>query len=115
MNLYKSSVRPHLEYASSVWSTVYKDMIAIKNVQRRVTKLIKSISHLLYNDRLRVPGLPTLEYRRERADGIQVYKILHNIDKVDKRELFTLSEYTATRGHSLKLFKRLSRLKKLCK
>ena len=37
--------------------------------------------------------------------------ILHNIDKVDKNKLFTLSEYTSTHGHSLKLFKRRSRLK----
>ena len=86
MNLYKSLVRPHLEYASSEWSTVYKkDRIAIENVQRRATKLVKSISHLPYNDRLRV--LPTLEYRRERADVTKVYKILHNIDNVDKSKL----------------------------
>ena len=107
-----SLVRPHLEYASSVWSPVYKkDRIAIENVQRRATKLVKSISHLPYNDRLRVLGLPTLKYRRERADVTQVYKILHSIDKVDKSKLFTLSEYTATRGHSLKFFKHRSRLK----
>ena len=56
-------------------------------------------------------GLPSLEYRRERADVIQVYKILHDMDKVDKNKLFTLSEYTSIRGHSLKLFKRRSRLK----
>ena len=60
--------------------------------------------------RLRDLGLPNLEYRRERADVIQVYKILHEVDKVDKSKLFFMSEYTATRGHSLKLFKRRSRL-----
>ena len=34
---------------------------------------------------------------------IQVYKILHGIDNTDKNKLFTISTYTATRGHSLKL------------
>ena len=43
-----------------------------------------------------------LEYRRERADIIQVYKILHNIDKVDKK-LFQMTSYTSNRGQSLKL------------
>ena len=51
-----------------------------------------------------------LEYRRDRADMIQVYKILHDIDNDDKNKLFTMSTYTATRGHSLKLFKKRSRL-----
>ena len=107
LNLFKSIVRPHIEYASSVWSPVFKkDMIALENVHRRATKLVKSIAHLSYSDRLRKLGLPSLEYRRERADVIQVYKILHDIDKVDKSKLFTRSEYTATRGHSLKLFKK---------
>ena len=112
MNLFKSLVRTHLEYASPVWSPVFKkDRIAIENVQRRATKLVRCISHFPYSERLRALGLPSLEYRLERADVIQVYKILHNIDKVDKNKLFTLSGYTATRGHSLKLFKRRSRLK----
>ena len=114
LNLFKSVVRPHLEYASTVWSPVYKklkkDKIAIENVQKRATKLVKCVSHLPYRERLRALGLPTLEYRRERADVTQVYKILHDMDKMDKNKLFTMSDYPATRGHSLKLFKRRSRL-----
>ena len=41
-----------------------------------------------YSERLKALGLPTLEYRRERADMVEVYKILHDIDKVDKSRLF---------------------------
>ena len=41
---------------------------------------------------------------------VQVYKIMHNIDKVVKEKLFKMSECTITRGHSLKLFKKGSRL-----
>ncbi len=37
---------------------------------------------------------------------IQVYKILHGIDKVDKDKLFTMSTFQTTRGNSLKLFKK---------
>ena len=108
LNLFKSIVRPHIEYTSLVWSPVFKkDMIALENVQRRATKLVKGITHLSYSDRLRKLGLSSLEYRREREDVIQVYKILYDIDKVDKSKLFTRSEYTAKRGHSLKLLKKI--------
>ena len=111
LNLFKSLVRPHLEYASTVWCPVFKkDRVSNENVQRRAKKLVSSISHLPYSERLRAFGLPTLEYRRERADVIQVYKILQDIDKIDKNKLFTLSDYTSARGHSLKLFKLRSRL-----
>ena len=85
--------------------------LQFENVQRRATKLVSSISHLPYSERLRALGLPSLEYRRARADIIQVYTILHDIEKVYENKLFTLSEYTSTRGHSFKLFKLRSRLK----
>ena len=52
-----------------------------------------------------------LEYRRDSADLIQVYKIIHGIDKIDKDKMFTLSRYRATCGHSLKLYKKRARLK----
>ena len=83
-NLYKSLVRPHLEYAAVIWAPMYKkDKIAIENVQRRATKLVRSCKDLPYPERLRKLGLPSLEYRRERSDLVQVYKILNDIDIVD--------------------------------
>ena len=112
LNLYKSLVRPHVEYATSIWSPVYKkEIIQIENVQRRATRLVINLKHLTYPERLKTLGLPTLEYRRDRADMIQVYKILNNIDKVDKDSLFKMSTYQATRGHSQKIYKQRYRLK----
>ena len=36
LNLYKSMVRPHIEYAMQVWSPQYKkDKLTLENVQRR--------------------------------------------------------------------------------
>ena len=67
------------------------------------TKLVATCKNLPYQERLRKLGLPTLEYRRQRADMIQTYKILHGIDKIDNDELFTPAIYRATRGHSYKL------------
>ena len=72
-NLYKSLVRPHLEYGAVIWFPMYKkDRIAIENVQRRATKLVKSCNRLSISDRLKKLGLPSLEYRRERSDMVQV-------------------------------------------
>ena len=111
LHLYKSLVRPHVEYSTPNWSPYYKKYrIMIENVQRRATKLVTSLKNYSYPERLKKLGLPTLEYRRERADLIQVFKILNKIDLVDKEKLFTIAEYRQTRGHPYKLFKRKSRL-----
>ena len=108
LNLYKAMVRPHIEYATQVWPPIYKkDKVILKHVQRRATRLIQNKS---YQERLKFFGLPSLEYRRERADMAQVYKIMHTIDKVDKEKLFQMSECNTTRGHSMKLFKKRPRL-----
>ena len=73
LSLYKSIVRPRLEYATVVWSPHFKkDIISLENLKRRATRLVDSVKHLGYADRLKTLGLPTLEYRREQADMIQV-------------------------------------------
>ena len=78
-------VRPRLEYATQTWFPIYiKDKIILENVQRRATCLVKCFQNKTYQERLIFLGLPSLEYRRERADMVQVYKILQNIDKVDQ-------------------------------
>ena len=78
--LYKSLVRPHLEYASSVWCPSLKgDIQQMEKVQRRATKLLPSLADLSYNDRLQQLQLPTLQYRRLRTDLIFLYKVTHDL------------------------------------
>ncbi|MCU7801386.1 MAG: reverse transcriptase family protein, partial [gamma proteobacterium symbiont of Lucinoma myriamae] len=111
LNLYKSLVRPHLEYGSCVWTVMYKkDCIAIENVQRRATKLVKSIKNKSYTDRIRDLGIPSLQYRRIRADMVEVYRIINGIDYCDKDKLFTLQQSDRTRGHRFKMYKKKFRL-----
>ena len=58
--LFKALVRPHLEYANSAWYlTKMKHIIAIENVQRRVTKYLPTLKELSCEDRLRKLQLPT--------------------------------------------------------
>ena len=79
----------------------------MENVQRRAAKLIKNIHHKTYTQRLKYLGLPSLQYRRlrVRADMVEIYKILNNIDKVQYEQILPLSQ-TTTRGHSKKLYKK---------
>ena len=43
-SLYKSLVRPHVEYSISAWNQHYKkDQVLIEKVQRRFTKMINNI------------------------------------------------------------------------
>ena len=106
MPLYKSLVRPHLEYCSSAWSPHYqKDKDLIEKVQHRFTRLFTDLKHLCYEDRLRRLGLWTLEERRNEADLIEVFKIIKGPTSVPMERFFTLSQSGRTRGHQYKLLK----------
>ena len=71
--LYVTFVRPHLEYAQSVWSPYLKKHVnAIEKVQMRATKLVDGLANLNYEERLRKLDLPTLAYRRMRGDMIEL-------------------------------------------
>ena len=87
-NLCKAIVRPHIEYASTIWSVIYKkDCISLENVQRRATRMVHNIRHLNCTERMKAAlfELPSLQYRRSRADMIEVFKILNGIDKCKKK------------------------------
>lgn len=95
-----------LEYCKPVWSPYFKkDVCKIESIQRRATKLVPIVKDLSYENRLKTLGLPTLEYRHDRYDMIQVYKALHDIDDIKWQNMFTLSA-NQTRGHHLKLVKK---------
>ena len=103
--LYKSIVRPILEYCSVIWNPIYKsDAQEIEKVQRRATKIVPSLCHLPYNERLKKINLTTLAYRRKRADVLQVYRIINNIDKIPFDLFFSYNRHE-TRGHRFKLDK----------
>ena len=78
--LFTSIVRPHLEYANSVWNpNLQKHNTAIENAQRRASKLIPGMRDLSYGARLRSVGLHTLAYIRYRGDMIEIFKLTHEL------------------------------------
>jgi len=104
--LYKSLVRPILEYCCIIWFPLLKtDAIEIEKVQRRATKLVPEISHLGYSGRLRFLRLDSLAFRRKRNDMLQVFKIIHKMDNLAMSDFFELSNVSHTRGHRFKLKK----------
>ena len=83
LSLYKSLVRPNLEYCISAWSPHYvKDKELLERIQHRFTRMIPELRNLPYLQRLEELKLWTLEERRTRADLIEVYKIIRRISSV---------------------------------
>jgi len=107
LSLYKSLVRPYMEYCISAWSPHYvKDKELLERIQHRLTRMIPELRNLPYLKRLEELKLWTLEERRTRADLIEVYKIIRGISSVSFDTFFEFHQYGQTRGHSLKLMKR---------
>ena len=111
--LYKTYVRPHLEYAIQAWNPWNAaDIEMLEKVQRRATRQIPGIGKLEYVERLKCLGLTTLQDRRKRGDLIEVFKMLNGITNVQNDQLFEMRDgVQLTRGNiCLNLFKRHTRL-----
>ena len=105
IQLYKSLVRPMLEYGHSIWTPAKKNQQQeVETVQRRATKLIGRLKNKPYSQRLRELKLPSLQFRRLRGDMIDTYKYLTGIYKTSS-PTFKLHDTRDTRGHSKKLSK----------
>ena len=95
MSLYKTLVRPHVEYCVSAWNRHYiKDKKLIEKVQRRFTKIINNMEGKTYDceERLQCLKLWTLEERRNRQDLIEVFKVCNGLSRIKLNELFTLDD-----------------------
>ena len=109
VSLYKTLVRTHLDYASSVWAPYkIKHIEMLENVQRRCTRQLPYLKDMSYEERLRTLKLPTLSYRRLRGDMIEVYKIIKGVyDKEVASFLKMWSDVVqrdAGRGHDIKIY-----------
>jgi len=106
-------VRPLLEYASPVWSPYHVGKITqIESVQRRFTKRLLGLKHVIYKDRLQRLGLEILEMRRLiRQDLVFTYKVIFGLVNNSCNELFIMSNSSiSTRGHNYKLFQSYTRV-----
>ena len=98
--LYKSLVRPHLEYGNIIWSPFLKsDINLLENTQRRATRFIPLINKLSYHERLEKLDLPTLSYRRFRGSMIETFEIIRTYYDDDCVNSLSTFKDTITRRH----------------
>ena len=110
--LYKTLVRPIVEYCSVVTHPVRKqDQDRLEKVQRRATRLVPGMKGMSYTERLKELNLQSLKYRRKRSDVLQCYRILSQIDQVDESHFFTLRQDERTRSNGRKIYKSQCRTK----
>ena len=98
---------PLMEYGIQVWSPyVKKDAELLDKINHRVTRMVRELRHLPYEQR--ITSLNMLDFKRRgiQADLILVYRILSD----SKRPLLTVKETRATRSHAKSLVVPQSRL-----
>lgn len=104
--LYRTYVRPHMEFAIQAWNPYLKrDIECLEKIQHRATKLVPELRNLAYSDRLKALNLTTLEERRSRGDLIEAFKIITGKENVDCDKFFKFRENANTRGNSMKIYK----------
>jgi hypothetical protein len=109
-NLYKTYIRPILEYNTVIWTPhLIGDINRVENIQRKFTRLAcqkLNLTFSCYQDRLKLMNIETLEIRRVKFDLIYMYKILNNLVDISFQKHFKshiASNYYNLRGHNIKL------------
>ena len=106
----KSLVRPHHDYCVQAWGPyLQQDVDNLEQVQRHATKMIWGLQDLPYEEKLKRTNLMSLEIRRYRADLLEVYRIMHGLDKLKPEALFDMAQ-NSLRGHNFTIKKQRQNL-----
>ena len=98
VRLYKTYVRPHLEYCIQAWCPwTSADRDLLESVQKRAVRMISGLQGESYVDKLLEIGLPSLDHRRQRGDMIEVWKILNKVEDVDPAHWFVMAAESSSR------------------
>ena len=111
LSLFKTFVRPILEYNTAIWSPNFiskEDTKTVEKVQRQFTKRLcqkNNIKFQDYDERLHILNLETLETRRIKFDITLMFKIKNNLIDIDFDKFFKnkLSTNYNLRGHDQQL------------
>jgi hypothetical protein len=104
VRVYKSKVCPHLEYCTPAWDLHYKkEKELLEKVKHRCTRMFEQLRNLHYMDRLQRLGLWTLQEKRNRADLIDVFRIVKRVSNNSLNETLAMDTTSTTRVY---LFRR---------
>ena len=104
--LIMGQIRPILEYGQpAIYPLTVKERTELERVQRRATRIPKSLRACSYEERLEHLNLFPLQWRRIRGDLIYTWRILRAGQMEEMRRFFPSPTMSTTRGHPFKIFK----------
>ena len=99
-SLYLAIVKPHLCYATEVWSPAQKSLkVKVEQVPRRATRWILSLKlgQMWYGERLLTLDMLPLAYDREIKDLVFFYKAVYGYIDVDVSDYVTFNNHPRIR------------------
>ena len=108
VKLYKTYIRPKLEFNTPIWSpNLLQDITKIEKIQKTFTRYAFkkcNIPYSSYSDRLRQINLQSLEYRRLFFDLVFMFKIINGLAGINFNAFFKYTENPYTlRGRRSKI------------
>ena len=91
VRLYKMFVRPHLEYAVTVWGPWMAGGVELlEGVQRKAVGMVSGLRSRNYEDKLKELELDSLATRRLKLDMTETFKIIRGFSRVESETWFQL-------------------------